>query len=74
MKKYIILVLTLSMLLALAACGAQPAQSTEAPVEAAPVEAAPAESESSSPVLEKIKSSGKLVVGTEAQYALRRDR
>lgn len=69
MKKYIILVLTLSMLLALAACGAQPAQSTEAPVEAAPVEAAPAESESSSPVLEKIKSSGKLVVGTEAQYA-----
>lgn len=69
MKKYIILVLTLSMLLALAACGAQPVQSTEAPVEAAPVEAAPAEGESSSPVLEKIKSSGKLVVGTEAQYA-----
>lgn len=63
MKKLFAFILSLSMIFALAACGAEPvpAQSTEAPdVQTGTV---------SSSALEKIKSAGKLVVGTEAQYA-----
>ena len=63
MKKLFAFILSLSMIFALAACGAEPvpAQSAEAPdVQTGTV---------SSSALEKIKSAGKLVVGTEAQYA-----
>lgn len=62
MKKLITILLALSMIFAMAACGSQ---------SAAPAAAAPAneQASASASVLEKIKSSGKLVVGTEAQYA-----
>lgn len=61
MKKLVALILVLVMVLALAACGS-------AGTDAAP-SAPSADSSSADSVLAKIKSSGKLVVGTEAQYA-----
>lgn len=79
MKKLVSILLIAMMVLGLAACAAPaaapaapaaapaPAAEAAAPAEeaAAPAEEAPADS----PVMAKIKSSGKLVVGTEAQYA-----
>lgn len=81
MKKYIAFMLTCVMLLGLmSGCGStEPAETpTEAPetTEAPVVEEndadateAPAEESSTTSVLDKILTSGKLVVGTEAQYA-----
>lgn len=75
MKKLLAIILALTMILALAACG----QTTQAPAAEAPATEAPAveapaaepqeEAATTSPVLAKILSDGKLVVGTEAQYA-----
>ena len=67
MKKLATILLVVLMVLGAVAC-AQPAATTEpAPTEAP---AAPAEDASADgPAMAKIKASGKLVVGTEAQYA-----
>ena len=75
MKKLFALVLATLMVLSMAACSAPAAQETAAPAaeEAAATEAPAAEAAEApaeeGPVMKKIKESGKLVVGTEAQYA-----
>ncbi len=74
MKKLVTILLVVLMALGAFACAQPVAPAEPAPTEApaAPVEepAAPAEDASADgPAMAKIKSSGKLVVGTEAQYA-----
>ena len=75
MKKAAVLTLSLLLLVAcLFGCGSQSSAApaaTAAPAAAAPAaDAAPAaEAPADGPVMAKIKSAGKLVVGTEAQYA-----
>ena len=69
MKKLFALALAALMVLSMAACSAPAAEETAAPATEAPAaEAAEAPAEEG-PVMKKIKESGKLVVGTEAQYA-----
>ena len=69
MKKLFALALAVLMVLSMAACSAPAAEETAAPATEAPAaEAAEAPAEEG-PVMKKIKESGKLVVGTEAQYA-----
>ena len=69
MKKLFALALAALMVLSMAACSAPAAEETAAPAtEATAAEAAAAPAEEG-PVMKKIKESGKLVVGTEAQYA-----
>lgn len=77
MKKLLSLVLAAMMLLAVTACAAPAAAPAEEPAATeAPAAAEPAPAETEAPaedakqtVLDKIKASGKLVVGTEAQYS-----
>ena len=69
MKKLFALALAALMVLSMAACSAPAAEETAAPATETPAaEAAEAPAEEG-PVMKKIKESGKLVVGTEAQYA-----
>ena len=74
MKKLFALALAAMMVLSLAACSA-PAADEAAPAEEATETAAPAEEAAAEATAEagalmtKVKESGKLVVGTEAQYA-----
>ena len=69
MKKLFALALAALMVLSMAACSAPAAEEAAAPATEAPAaEAAEAPAEEG-PVMKKIKESGKLVVGTEAQYA-----
>ena len=72
-KKLIALLLSaLLMLTLLAGCGSGAPASTAAPAAPAATEApaaAPADASTDGPVMAKIKAAGKLVVGTEAQYA-----
>ena len=53
--------------LTLTGCGSKTEDS--APADSTPAEETPAESAAAASLLEKVKTSGKLVVGTEAQYA-----
>ena len=75
LKKVLAMVLASVMVLSMAACSAPAAQEAAAPAaeEAAATEAPAAEAAEApaeeGPVMKKIKESGKLVVGTEAQYA-----
>ena len=55
------------MLSLLTGCGSKTEDS--APADSTPAEETPAESAAAASLLEKVKTSGKLVVGTEAQYA-----
>ena len=55
------------MLTLLTGCGSKTEDS--APADSTPAEETPAESAAAASLLEKVKTSGKLVVGTEAQYA-----
>ena len=77
-KKLMSLALGAMMMLSLlTGCGSKtedsaPADSTpaeETPAEETPAEETPAEPAAAASLLEKVKTSGKLVVGTEAQYA-----
>ena len=55
------------MLSLLTGCGSKTEDS--APADSTPAEETPAEPAAAASLLEKVKTSGKLVVGTEAQYA-----
>ena len=72
MKKLFALALAALMVLSMAACSAPAAEETAAPAsaEATPTEAPAADDDAAEgAVMKKVKESGKLVVGTEAQYA-----
>jgi polar amino acid transport system substrate-binding protein len=76
MKKLFAMILAVLMVVSLAACGTTEEESSapeaETSEEAVTSEGSEAEQESEAeygPVLAKIKEAGKLVVGTEAQYA-----
>ena len=69
MKKLFALALAALMVLSMAACSAPAAEETAAPATEAPAAEAAAAPAEEGPVMKKIKESGKLVVGTEAQYA-----
>ena len=67
-KKLMSLALGAMMMLSLlTGCGSKTEDS--APADSTPAEETPAESAAAASLLEKVKTSGKLVVGTEAQYA-----
>ena len=67
-KKLVSLALGAMMMLSLlTGCGSKTEDS--APADNAPAEETPAEPAAAASLLEKVKTSGKLVVGTEAQYA-----
>lgn len=67
-KKLVSLALGAMMMLSLlTGCGSKTEDS--APADSTPAEETPAESAAAASLLEKVKTSGKLVVGTEAQYA-----
>ena len=67
-KKLMSLALGAMMMLSLlTGCGSKTEAS--APADSTPAEETPAESAAAASLLEKVKTSGKLVVGTEAQYA-----
>ena len=67
-KKLMSLALGAMMMLSLlTGCGSKTEDST--PADSTPAEETPAESAAAASLLEKVKTSGKLVVGTEAQYA-----
>lgn len=67
-KKLMSLALGAMMMLSLlTGCGSKTEDS--APADSTPAEETPAESAAAAGLLEKVKTSGKLVVGTEAQYA-----
>lgn len=67
-KKLLSLALGAMMMLSLlTGCGSKTEDS--APADSTPAEETPAESAAAASLLEKVKTSGKLVVGTEAQYA-----
>lgn len=67
-KKLMSLALGAMMMLSLlTGCGSKTEDS--APADSTPAEEPPAESAAAASLLEKVKTSGKLVVGTEAQYA-----
>ena len=67
-KKLMSLALGAMMMLSLlTGCGSKTDDS--APADSTPAEETPAESAAAASLLEKVKTSGKLVVGTEAQYA-----
>ena len=67
-KKLMSLALGAMMMLSLlTGCGSKTEDS--APVDSTPAEETPAEPAAAASLLEKVKTSGKLVVGTEAQYA-----
>lgn len=67
-KKLMSLALGAMMMLSLlTSCGSKTEDS--APADSTPAEETPAESAAAASLLEKVKTSGKLVVGTEAQYA-----
>lgn len=69
MKKLLTVALAMAMALSLVACGgsASSAPAASAPASSTPASSAAASAEES--LVEKIKAKGKLVVGTEAQYA-----
>ena len=67
-KKLVSLALGAMMMLSLlTGCGSKTEDS--APADSTPAEETPAEPAAAASLLEKVKTSGKLVVGTEAQYA-----
>ena len=67
-KKLMSLALGAMMMLSLlTGCGSKTEDS--APADSTPAEETPAEPAAAASLLEKVKTSGKLVVGTEAQYA-----
>ena len=67
-KKLMSLALGAMMMLSLlTGCGSKTEDS--APADSTPAEETPAESAAAASLLEKVRTSGKLVVGTEAQYA-----
>ena len=67
-KKLMSLALGAMMMLSLlTGCGSKTDDS--APADSTPAEETPAEPAAAASLLEKVKTSGKLVVGTEAQYA-----
>lgn len=67
-KKLMSLALGAMMMLSLlTGCGSKTEES--APADSTPAEETPAEPAAAASLLEKVKTSGKLVVGTEAQYA-----
>ncbi len=69
MKKFFAIALAALLLLSLAACAAPAQAPDETPAQANAQSDAPAPAEAEATLLEKIKSAGKLVVGTEAQYS-----